>query len=206
MDFLNPQARYAVHGNADLVPEHSWNLSGEVGATGEATRIYVRGFANQLRDFIETKLVADSAGISLFEYQNVGRARTAGAELGGSLTQGVIEARGSYAYLDTEDESTGSELLGRAAHTARVAVTAGLDRLSVRSELIYTSRVPLSRSAGTTRYQDAYSRLNLLLTAAPLTAFQITVGVDNVGDTVPGGAIGELGRRWFAGLNWGTAW
>jgi outer membrane receptor for ferrienterochelin and colicins len=205
LDFLNPQARYAVRGNPDLEPEHSWNLSAELGTGSRGARAYVRGFTNYLRDFIQTGLVGDSAGVSLFEYQNVGRARTAGAEIGATVTRGVVAGTASYAYLDTEDESTGEELLDRAAHTARGAVTVARGSVSGRSEVIYTSRVLLSRSGGVARYQEGYARLNLSLMAA-VGGLQGTLGVDNAGDTRPEGGVTELGRRWFVGLNWGSAW
>jgi outer membrane cobalamin receptor len=210
MDFLNAQARYAVRGNADLEPEHSWNFSGELGTSGRLGRAYVRGFTNRLRDFIETSLVGDSAGVSLFEYRNVGRARTTGLEVGTTVTRGLVEGTASYAYLDTEDESTGDELLNRAAHTARVALALSSGPFTVHSEGIYTRRVPLSRTDTSTTYQGAYARLNLSATAAPLrgplSGLRLTLGVDNAGDTRPEGAVTELGRRWFGGLSWGAGW
>lgn len=97
-----------------------------------------------------------------------------GLELGTAVTRGLIEASASYAYLDTEDESTGQELLGRAAHTARGAVTLVRRSASVRTEVIYTGRVPLSRSSGVTRYQEGYARLNLSLTAGPVAGLTST--------------------------------
>jgi outer membrane receptor protein involved in Fe transport len=72
----------------------------------------------------------------------------------------------------------------------------------VRSEAIYTSRVPRS---GTT-FQEGYARLNLSVTAVPVSGLEFTLGVDNAGNARPNGALTELGRRWFAGLSWGTAW
>jgi outer membrane receptor for ferrienterochelin and colicins len=204
-DFLNA-GMYAVHGNPDLEPEHSWNESVEVALSGTRGRVYVRGFANQLRNFIETRVTGDTAGVPLFEYQNVGRARTNGAEVGFLTTRGIAEVSASYAYLDTKDEATGNELLGRARNTARLAAGISPGRFNLRAEVLSTSRVPLSRSGTTTRYQEAYTRLNLTSSATLATDLQLNTGVDNVADSRPVGAATERGRRWFAGLSWGVSW
>jgi outer membrane receptor for ferrienterochelin and colicins len=195
---------YTVLGDPELEPEYSWNASAEVGRAVGATRIYVRGFHNWLRNFIETSLVDPAT--STFQYQNVARARTAGLEAGGAFTHGMAMASASHAYLDTEDETTGDPLLGRSAHMTRAALTVSPGPAALTGEVVHSSSVPLQRSAEGTSYQDAYARINLSATATVFDDARLTLGVDNVGDVRPAGAATFVGRRWFAGVSWGLAW
>jgi outer membrane receptor for ferrienterochelin and colicin len=197
-------ATYTVLGDPDLQPEYSWNASAEIGRTTGGTEVYARAFQNWLRNFIETELVDPSA--SVFQYQNVARARTAGLEVGGSLTRGIVTARASHAYLETEDESTGEPLLGRAAHMTRGGVTLQPGRVSVTGEVVHTTSTPLSRSAAGTTYQGAYTRMNISAGLSLSNGARFTVGVDNVADSEPEGAATDLGRRWFGGMSWGFGW
>lgn len=204
-DFTNTQGfTYTVLGDPGLEPEYSWNASAEIGRTAAGSSMYVRGFRNWLRNFIETSLVDPAT--STFQYQNVARARTAGLEAGGSLTRGIVSVSASHAWLDTEDESTGEPLLGRAAHMSRGAVTVTPGIASLTGELVHSSSVPLQRAASGTTYQAAYARINL---SAGVTLFhdaRLTLGVDNLADTRPEGAATFIGRRWFGGLSWGRSW
>jgi outer membrane receptor for ferrienterochelin and colicins len=205
-DFLNTRAFYAVRGSADLRPESSWNATGEVGLAGPVLSLYARGFLNQLRDFIETVRTGDSARIALFEYRNVARARTAGTEVGASVTRGVLEASASYAYLDARDLQTGDALAGRARHSARgwVAVSPGPVRL--RADVVRAGRVLVRRGGTGPVYQAAATRLNASAGADLAGGFRLLVGVDNLADQVPDNALTPLGRRWYAGLTWGGGW
>ncbi|HEU5049420.1 MAG TPA: TonB-dependent receptor, partial [Gemmatimonadales bacterium] len=204
-DFTNTQGfTYTVLGDPGLEPEYSWNASAEIGRTAAGSTMYVRGFRNWLRNFIETSLVDPAT--STFQYQNVARARTAGLEAGGSLTRGIVSVSASHAWLDTEDESSGEPLLGRAAHMSRGAVTVTPGIASLTGELVHSSSVPLQRAASGTTYQAAYARINL---SAGVTLFhdaRLTLGVDNLADTRPEGAATFIGRRWFGGLSWGRSW
>ena len=203
--FTNTQgATYTVLGDPDLQPEYSWNASAEVGRTTGGTEIYARAFRNWLRNFIETGLVDPSQ--SVFRYQNVARARTAGLEVGGSVSRGIVTARASHAYLDTEDESTGEPLLGRAAHMTRGGFTVHPGPVSVTGEVVHTTSTPLSRTAAGTTYQGAWTRMNVSAGVQLSNVARLTLGVDNLADAEPEGAATELGRRWFGGLSWGFAW
>lgn len=204
-NFTNTRgASYTVLGDADLQPEYSWNASAEIGRTAGGSEVYARAFRNWLRNFIETGLVDPSQ--SIFQYQNVARARTAGLEVGGSVTRGIVTARASHAYLDTEDESTGEPLLGRAAHMTRGGMTVQPGPLSVTGEVVHTTSTPLSRGQAGTTYQGAYTRMNLSAGLHLTNGARVTLGVDNLTDSEPEGAATELGRRWFGGLSWAFAW
>ncbi|HXE57912.1 MAG TPA: TonB-dependent receptor [Gemmatimonadales bacterium] len=206
-NFTNPgHPSYTVLGNPDLAPEYSWNATAEIGRSAGGVEVYLRGYRNWLRGLIETELVDPSR--SVFAYRNVDRARTAGLEVGASATRGIVTVRGSHAYLDSEDGSTGLPLLNRAAHMTRGAVTVEPGRLSLTGEAIHTTSVPLTRNdAGEpTQVQDAYTRINLSTGVALGAGGRLTLGVDNVADTRPANAPTYLGRRWYGGLTWGIAW
>ncbi len=203
--FTNTQGfTYTVLGDPDLEPEYSWNASAEIGRAVGTTRVYVRGFRNWLRNFIETSLVDPTT--STFQYQNVARASTAGLEAGGAVTRGIVSASASHAYLDTEDETTGEPLLGRSAHMSRAALTVRPGPAALTGEVVHSSSVPLQRTEAGTTYQDAYARINLSASAALFDDARLTLGVDNVADVRPAGAATFLGRRWFGGLSWGLSW
>lgn len=197
-------ATYTVLGNAELAPEYSWNASAEVGRNAGGVHLYARGFRNWLRDFIETELVDPAT--STFRYQNVSRARTAGLEAGGALTRGALSLRASHAWLDTEDESSGEPLLGRAAHMTRGSAAFETRRATATGEVVHTSSVALRRNAQGTSYQGAYARINLSGGVTIAEDARLTLGVDNLADTRPSGAATNLGRRWFGGLSLGIAW
>lgn len=207
-DFLNSSAFYAVRGNVDLQPETSWNTTAEVGVSASRGRAWVRGFHNQLRQFIETEMIGQEGSISVFSYRNVGRATTQGAEVGGDLRVGSVRVEAAYAYLDARDADTDGPLLGQAKHNVRGAVTFARRHWSLTAEGVRTAQVPLSQNAntGVTTYQGAAGRVNLRGGLEVANAWHLNAGVDNVGDVVPANAVNGFGRRWFAGLSWEAGW
>lgn len=202
-NFTNSEAFYAVTGNPDLKPERSWNLTGEVGLRRRNIEVYARGFGNRLRDFIEASYVGQNGQIAQFTYLNVGRARTAGAELGGQLSRGLATLAASYAFLDARDETNDQPLIGMARESGRTALTIGR-RMSVTGEVVATSRHAISQEqqSGALVYQGASTRVNIRASAALLHQWRLNAGVDNVADDVPENAIAGFGRRWFAALTW----
>ncbi len=202
--FTNAEAFYAVTGNPDLKPETSWNLSGEVGARAGAGEVYVRGYGNRLRDFIEANYTGQQGQMAQFTYQNVVKAHTAGGEIAGRYTAGVATLSGSYAYLDARDETNDQTLLGRAKHTVRGAVSIGQHNWSITGEAVRNSAMPISQNMQTQVliYQGPAARVNLRAAADFRRIWQLNGGVDNVGNVVPENAIAGFGRRWFASVTW----
>lgn len=206
-DLLQAQFGYAVHGNADLRPEHSWNGTAEVGLSRPHARFYLQGFTNRLRGFIETARTSDSAGIGLYTYQNIGRARTGGVQAGASAVRGIATAAASYTWLHTKDIDTDADLLGRAARTANASLTLGRSAWSLRAEAVFTGRTPVARSrAGVVSYQEGFTRLNANATTTLRRGFALTVGVDDATDARPTGAALAYGRRAYAQAVLGLGW
>jgi outer membrane receptor for ferrienterochelin and colicins len=205
-DYVNTgRGNYAIRGNVDLQPERSWNVTAEVGARGRAGRGYVRGYRNELRDFIETTQVGAEGALPVFSYRNVGEARTQGVEVGGDRRVGIAQLTASYAWLDAEDTRTGAAILGRAEHTVRAALALRPGRWFAEGEFVRASATPVGtdRSTGALLVQGASPRVNLRAGASVSPGLQLTAGVDNVGDVIPERAVAGFGRRWFAGLTWG---
>ena len=206
-DLLQAQYGYAVHGNAGLRPEQSWNGTAEAGLSRRTVHLYLQGFTNRLRGFIETAQASDSAGIAIYTYQNIGHARTGGVEAGASATHGVATASAAYTWLSTRDIDNNTDLLGRAAHTANASLTLARGPWSVRGDLVYTGRTPVARSqAGVVSYQGAFTRINANATAAVGRDLTLTLGADDLTDARPSNAALTYGRRVFAQLGLGFGW
>jgi outer membrane receptor for ferrienterochelin and colicin len=203
-DFVNAEAFYAVKGNADLKPETSWNLTGEVGVRRRALQLYLRGFGNRLRNFIEPEMTGQDGQITDFTYVNVGRARTVGGEVGGNVTRGIATLSGSYAYLDARDEVSDQPLLGRAKHTVRGALTLTQHRLTFTGEVVRTSALPISsdQQSGATIFEGAAPRVNLRAGYDVAHPLRLNVGVDNLANVVPENAVAGFGRRWYVEASW----
>ena len=206
-DFLNSRAFYAVRGNAALTPESSWNTTGEIGVRATGAKAWVRAFHNRLRDFIETEAVGQEGAVTVFSYRNVGRARTAGVEVGGDFSHRALQLEAAYAYLDARNSETDQALLGQARHNARLAATWRAPHWQLTAEGVRTAAVPLSESsAGVVTWQGAARRVNLRGGLDLAHAWRLTAGVDNIGDVVPVNAISGFGRRVFAGASFGGSW
>lgn len=202
--FTNAEAMYAVTGNPNLKPETSWNLSGEAGIRRGSTEVYLRGFGNRLRDFIEADLTGQTGQISQFTYLNVGRAHTAGAEVGGQVRRSIVTLEASYAYLDARDEVSDQPLLGRAKESVRGVVTVGRARWNITGEAVRTSALPISQDpqSGALVYQGAAPRVNVRGGIGVMHQWRLNAGVDNIANVVPVNAIGGFGRRVYAALTW----
>ena len=210
LQFQNDAATppYAVYGNPDLRPEHSTNLTGALEWTD--VRVYARaqGFWNDLRDFIETRPMDGGGGVQQYQYGNVSRGRTWGAEAEAGLVLTPIRIEAGYSYLGTEDRETGEPLLGRPEHAARVSLgVAPTSRLRTTITAVYTGSTPMERAEdGTiTSEREAYGRIDARLAHALPAGLEAVLGADNIFDAQPDEWADATGRRWYAGLRWTTA-
>ena len=199
LDFLNtgPGFGYLVRGNPDLEAETSRNLS--LGAEWSGARAYARvqTFHNAFTDFIETRAVADSAGITLYTYGNIAQGYTAGveSEVGASLGPADVEL--GHAWLTTQDESTGEPLLGRPTHSGRASISVPLGALGLYVAGTWTGSTPLSRDAetGAPVFRAAFHRVDARASYRLGSRLRVALGVDNVLDQIPEQWPGFAGRR-----------
>ena len=204
-DFTNDGAGYAVHGNPDLRPEHSRNLS--AGAEWTAARLYVRAqlFWNELHDFIETRPLSEGSGFTVYTYGNVERGRTRGVELESGVTAGAMRADASWSLLDARDGESGQPLLGRPRQSARATLGYALP-VGLRASItgLHTGRTPMQRneSGEVTSERDAFTRVDVRLAQDLPLALELVAGADNVFDARPRAWAESVGRQIYFGLGW----
>jgi outer membrane receptor for ferrienterochelin and colicins len=203
LEFVNAAAGYAVRGNPDLVPEHSTNVSLGLELAEGRTWTRLSAYHNRYRDFIEAS-EQDVSGT--FTYENVAEGTTQGIEADVRMDWGRVRLEGGYALLDTEDGETGTPLLGRARHSARAGISAAFRPARVTATALHTGATPVRRDANgaISETRPAFTRVDLRLSAALPSAFELQVGVDNVFDRRMGSTWpGYTGRMVYAGLVWG---
>ena len=120
LDFTNVTSGYQVLGNPSLQPEssHNWNLGVEYEVfNGLLGRIHV--YRNDLQNLIEAERIGKSAaGGSKFEYQNISRAYTEGADIEAVIGSiGGFTSTVGYVYLRGADKESGLPLLNRSTHS-----------------------------------------------------------------------------------------
>lgn len=208
MEFLNLGAGsgYAVRGNPALRPERSTGLS--AGAEWSAGAAYLRAsaFHNRFRDFIETRLEGDSAGLAVYTYGNVQDGRTRGVEAGAGVARGALRAEAGYAYLEAHDAGTGQRLLGRPRHSAHASLEYAF-AAGPRASLVgaFTGATPLAREDDTTVERGRFVRLDAAV-AQPLPGgVALRLGVRNLLDARPAEWAGYTGRHLYLGVEWNVA-
>ena len=204
-DFTNDGAGYAVHGNPDLRPERSGNVT--AGAEWTSAHLYVRTqlYWNELHDFIETRPLSGSTEFTVYTYGNVDRGRTRGLELESGVTAGALRAEGSWALLDARDVASGEPLLGRPRHSGRATLTYALPiRLRASLTALHTGRTPMQRDAGGTvsSEREAFTRFDLRVAQALPLDLELVAGADNLLDARPRQWAESIGRQLYIGLGW----
>lgn len=119
---------YQVLGNPDLMPESSDSFQAGVEVWREE-RFHgeVNLYRNQIKELIDARLNPEKsrqAGLQIFEYQNVNRAVTQGAEIAASFSLGRhVAFNAGYTFLWAKDTDFDRWLLQRPRHQ----VKGGLD-------------------------------------------------------------------------------
>jgi outer membrane receptor for ferrienterochelin and colicins len=127
---------YIVQGSPDLSPETSWGVNGDVSFTPRK-RLTLRAgvFANWIEQLIDVDLNAEvnENGTATYRYQNIGEARTAGAQVDAAWrVTPELKVETGYAYLWTRDDTNERPLEGRPPHTVYAS---GLASLPLKLEL-----------------------------------------------------------------------
>lgn len=205
--FVNASAGYAVSGSDALRPEHSVNTTAEVAWVSSSIDLRANAFHNAIRDLIET-VGPDGAGT--YTYDNVGRARTVGAELEAAKHWTRADISAGYSYLRARDVSTGGPILGRAAHSARGTLRAeAWSGVRVALTTLHTGAAPASRDdVGNVRTErGALTQINARVARAVGPAgwsrTELSIGADDVFDVRRGLEWpGFTGRQVYVGLAW----
>ncbi len=187
--FENPGAGYVVEGNPMLRPETS--VSGQLGGewwAHDAVWLAAGVFDHELTDLIAAVTVdaGGAGGPQRFSYDNIGRARSSGAELAAAITRGRAALELGWAWTRAVDREAGRRLEGVPAHRASVAVrwrdpAEGLDALveaTVTGARPYYLTDDPQAATLTARRSEVRARVARRF-AGGLTAF---LGVDNLLD------------------------
>ncbi len=197
---------YRVLGNAELKPEQSWGITGDVTFKPSAWLLLrAGGFGNWVRELIATDLADQqaSAAVTDYTYVNVSRAMTAGGDAQARFSPSPrVRFDAGYAHLWTRDETRGEPLPTRPTHTLTlglVARTRGRLEASARYRWVSSSfvatevRAPafgsLDLRVGCRLWRDvqAYARV--------LNSLNERKDPARVGDARP-----PLGRNFYLGL------
>ena len=122
---------YPFFGNPDLGAERSQSWEAGVDWSGAKGSISATWFDNGIEDLIVFDPSTNRA-------ENIGAATTRGLELGGRIRFGVVRLEGSWTILDTEDESTGLDLLRRPEQSGSLSVFFQHDRFSTLLSAIHS--------------------------------------------------------------------
>jgi outer membrane receptor for ferrienterochelin and colicins len=205
LSFVNDAAGYAVYGNPDLRPERSTSVSLGAEWTGATTFVRATGFNASYHDFIET-LAPDPNGV--FTYANVASGWSRGFELEGGLLVREWRLETAAEALWTQDESTGSSLLGRPPVTIRGSVVSpDFWSTNLTLKVSYIGKTPISRDPdGTvTEYRQAFPQVNARLARQIGSRMELSGEVTNILDRRLGADWpGFTGRTFSLGLRWRT--
>jgi outer membrane receptor for ferrienterochelin and colicins len=196
---------YRVLGNPDLVPETSWGVSSDVTVRPSSRfRVRVGAFGNWVKNLIsfEPAPVQTDPNVTDYHYVNVASART----FGGDATLRVepvdgFTANAGYAYLFTEDDTTGEPLPNRPPHTVTLS---GVARLPAGFEATLRFRYVTTTFVSTDIETPGYGLLDARIGYAPLSAVQFYAGGLNLLDVerdpaLVGDARPTLGATFYIG-------
>lgn len=193
---------YDVLGNPDLRPESLDSF--ELGADWQVGNVGLYGtvFHSSVRDLIASTKISPPGERSVYQYQNVSRARITGVETGflWDISREFAWTT-NLTWLDTEDRDTGDQL----EYRPRVAVSSYLDWFGPQG---WSARVGLEHTG--TQYSVAEDLPSYTLWNASVAKnfgkhITLRVGLENIGnvslyDESPEFQHAERGRTVFANL------
>ena len=200
---------FSDFGNTALKPEQStsYDLGVEHGTRGEGTRFALTGFRRDSEDLIGfVSCFGSSATICgdgrFGYYENTDRARAQGVEVeaGADIAHG-LRLSGLYAFVDTEDRTTGLDLARRPRHSATIfadyAAPFGL-KLGADLRLVGES----FDDAGNTVRLDGYALVDLRAAFEVFDGIELFGRVENLfdDDYQTAAGYGSPGRGAFVGL------
>lgn len=175
---------YVVIGNPDLQPEtsSSWQLGWRM-AWRRSTWLDINLFDNRLHNLIQVDEVNAAVinGITQFEYENLNRARTRGAELGGHWQPTrTLGLSAGYTYMRTRNEDSHTELTRRPKQQARLGMDwQFLPRWRFTSRTRYQSSELVSTANGSR--SASWKVLDVALNYDWSEQLRLFTGIDNLG-------------------------
>lgn len=146
---------FPFSGNPDLQPETGESFELGVERSAGNWRIGLTGFENRQRNLIDYDFVTN-------RNLNVDRARSRGVEGEAGFQRGVFDVRWNTTWLETEDRSTGLELLRRPEWSSALLLTARPAVLTLNVEGRYVGdRADIHPATGVRTENPEYLRVDL---------------------------------------------
>jgi outer membrane receptor for ferrienterochelin and colicins len=205
-DFDHSIYGYRVVGNANLVPERSWGVNGDLTwSPDDRVSLRASAFMNWVDALINIDVAsgARSRTVVTYTYENLDRARTIGAQAGATVRVGQrFRADVSYDYLWTRDDVNDEPLAGRPPHTVTTSMHASLPaKLDVYARTHFVTDAFVDRNTRTPGYGTVDFRLaralwpNAEAYLGVLNLLHVRQEPDRVGDFRP-----PLGRVLYVGF------
>jgi outer membrane receptor for ferrienterochelin and colicins len=211
MEF-NPAPVIWINGNPDLKPEtaHYYTLSAEYSKSIFNTSISL--YQNNVKNMITEFEVNRINTVRYYEYDNINSVRVTGIDfnLRAKLNYG-FSITGSYSFTDSDDETSGSQMLKPSKHNGAVMMQYKLHKkrygLTVNLKANYNGETPFNEMDEitgeiTSKVYEPHTLWKLTTTHRLFSGALLTVGIDNIFDYVQSDNTMSLnpGRRYFVGL------
>jgi vitamin B12 transporter len=187
---------FPFSGNPDLQPETGESLELGVETSAGDWRFGVTGFENRQRNLIDYDFVTN-------RNLNVDRARSRGVEGEAGFRHGIYDARWNATWLETEDRSTGLELLRRPEWSSALILTARPGDLTLNLEGRYVGdRADIDPASGVRTENAEYLRVDLATRWRAWTWLSPYARVENAADGEYQEVLGypAPGRTWIGGV------
>lgn len=207
---FSPVPVIEIHGNENLMPESSqyYSLSAEYSKSVINTSVTV--YHNSVENMITE--VQDLVDPKIWTYQNIKSVQVQGLDFIMRARIGYgFSVNASYTYTDSEDKTSGSQMLGTAKNNAAGMLNYELNkdayRLGINLKANYSGAIPyeeMDEATGevTAKLYAPHTIWNLTTTHHLLGGITITLGVNNLFNVYQLENVMNLnpGRRFFAGL------
>lgn len=210
MEFIPVPGVIAIYGNKDLIPETAQYISLSAEYSKSFFNASVSLYQNNIKNMITE--VQDLVDPVIWVYDNKDNVIVNGIDfiLRAKLIYG-FSLNASYSYTDSEDKTSGSQMLGTSKNNAALMLQYNLNEkkynLGVNLKADYYGETPgeeMDEITGeiTSKLYGAHTIWKLTTTHKVYSGVILTLGVDNIFDTLQKDNILTLnpGRRFFIGL------
>lgn len=197
-----------VYGNPDLKPETSDYVSFSAEYISTRMNGSVSLFHTELKDMIDSRPEPGDPNVNY--YHNIAQAMTQGVEILLKVDAGMgLAFSGGYSLVDTEDETTGNPLYGRARHSGTflaeyrnpvVGFTFNLRGKFIGKKL-WSEEVDATTNEVIKYEQSPYAIWRVTATQKVFAHLTFTFGVDNIFDYRDINYLITPGRVFYGGLN-----
>jgi outer membrane receptor for ferrienterochelin and colicins len=207
---FSPVPVIEIYGNPDLTPETAQYFS----LSAEYSKSFLNASVSVYQNNIENMIteVQDLIDPTIWVYDNINTVQVNGIDfnLRARLKYGFL-LNASYSFTDSEDKTSGSQMLGTSKNNAGFMIQHNLTkkryRLSINLKANYYGEVPFQEMDDITgdvssELFKAHTIWKLTTTHKIYSGIFLTLGIDNIFNTLELENIMNLnpGRRYFAGL------